>query len=124
MEYPDGYKFWYLNGIELSEKKFMKQKWIEALRSGKYKQAYGWLKCDEGYCCLGVLCEIHPNVEFIEKNGMTGFSYKGEFMYGLLSHHFVEDIKLGLDDMRALSTMNDLRGKTFDEIADWIEKNV
>lgn len=40
----------------------IKQKWIDALRSGKYRQALGSLK--EGsnkYCCLGVLCDIYIN---------------------------------------------------------------
>lgn len=33
--------------------------WVEALRSGKYKQTKGKLKSRNGaYCCLGVLCEV------------------------------------------------------------------
>lgn len=32
---------------------------IEALRSGKYKQSHHFLRTDEGYCCLGVACEIY-----------------------------------------------------------------
>lgn len=35
-----------------------KEKWLEALRSGKYPQTKHRLKTSEGYCCLGVLCEI------------------------------------------------------------------
>lgn len=38
--------------------KEIKGKWIAALKSGKYKQAIGGLKSDNGYCCLGVLCDI------------------------------------------------------------------
>jgi len=39
------------------------QKWVKALRSGKYKQATGQLKRqDDGgsttFCCLGVACEL------------------------------------------------------------------
>ena len=34
------------------------QKWVEALRSGKYKQATNRLKSNKGYCCLGVAKEI------------------------------------------------------------------
>lgn len=30
-------------------------KWMAALRSGEYKQAYGALSVGNGYCCLGVL---------------------------------------------------------------------
>ena len=42
------------------------QKWVAALRSGKYKQTDGKLRSYEpdecgkySYCCLGVLCELH-----------------------------------------------------------------
>lgn len=36
----------------------LKQKWIEALRSGKYVQTHSHLNNPDGYCCLGVLCDI------------------------------------------------------------------
>ena len=36
----------------------VKDKWVAALKSGKYKQARGYLKTENGYCCLGVLCEL------------------------------------------------------------------
>jgi len=34
------------------------KKWVEELRSGKYKQGSEYLCKDNHYCCLGVLCEI------------------------------------------------------------------
>ncbi|NBQ68164.1 MAG: hypothetical protein EBU46_04735, partial [Nitrosomonadaceae bacterium] len=42
----------------------IKQRWLNALRSGKYKQGEGSLRQldNEGkpqYCCLGVLCDLH-----------------------------------------------------------------
>jgi hypothetical protein len=40
-------------------KKRIKNKWIKALRGGDYKQTTGALRDDEGFCCLGVLCNIH-----------------------------------------------------------------
>jgi hypothetical protein len=37
----------------------IKERWLAALRSGKYKQGRGKLKTvDDEYCCLGVLCEL------------------------------------------------------------------
>lgn len=39
--------------------KRVKKKWIKALESGKYKQTTGKLKGKQGYCCLGVLCDLH-----------------------------------------------------------------
>lgn len=38
--------------------KKIKTKWLKALRSGKYKQAKGYLFDGEGHCCLGVLCRV------------------------------------------------------------------
>lgn len=38
--------------------------WLNALKSGKYDQTTEVLKDDTGYCCLGVACDIHPDVKF------------------------------------------------------------
>ena len=39
------------------------QKWVDALRSGKYTQTRGVLRNDEGnepkFCCLGVACDLY-----------------------------------------------------------------
>ena len=37
----------------------VKQKWIDALRSGDYEQGSEKLRSVSGYCCLGVLCDIY-----------------------------------------------------------------
>ena len=34
------------------------RKWVEALRSGKYKQGKISLQNANGFCCLGVACDI------------------------------------------------------------------
>lgn len=36
----------------------VKEKWLKALRSGEYKQTIRFLHTKEGFCCLGVLCDI------------------------------------------------------------------
>lgn len=33
----------------------LKTRWLEALRSGKFKQGFGQLEDEVGFCCLGVL---------------------------------------------------------------------
>jgi hypothetical protein len=33
-------------------------KWIDALKSGKYKQTHAALRFDDGFCCLGVACDL------------------------------------------------------------------
>jgi hypothetical protein len=35
---------------------------IEALRSGKYQQIHGSLRSNEGFCCLGVACDIYTKI--------------------------------------------------------------
>lgn len=35
-----------------------KKLWLKALRSGEYSQVRGQLQSDEGYCCLGVACDV------------------------------------------------------------------
>ncbi len=40
--------------------KKVKKLWVAALNSGNYKQCRGQLNdCIGGYCCLGVLCDLH-----------------------------------------------------------------
>ena len=34
-------------------------KWARALESGEYRQATGQLRSVNGFCCLGVLCNLH-----------------------------------------------------------------
>lgn len=36
--------------------------WLDVLVSGQYKQTQGALSNAQGFCCLGVLCDIHSNV--------------------------------------------------------------
>ena len=39
------------------------ERWIEALESGKYPKTQGMLRNDDGYCCLGVVCDVaDPNL--------------------------------------------------------------
>jgi hypothetical protein len=50
----------------------LKSKWLTALRSGNYKQSKMQLKSDDGYCCLGVLCEVSGEGEFVEEYNELG----------------------------------------------------
>lgn len=33
-------------------------RWIEALESGEYQQGQGYLRSNDGFCCLGVVCDL------------------------------------------------------------------
>ena len=37
----------------------VKKQWVEALRSGEYEQTDCALHDERGFCCLGVLCDLH-----------------------------------------------------------------
>jgi hypothetical protein len=105
----------------------VKARWLVGLRSGAYKQAQKRLRVGDAFCCLGVLCDIlkdDPEVNgvwtsctgeprFIEED-VPGYctSWPGS------KTHKRAGIKVSCD---ILATMND-NGKTFEEIADFIEK--
>lgn len=46
----------------------VKAKWLEALRSGEYKQGREYLRRGNYYCCLGVLCDIAVKEGVISEN--------------------------------------------------------
>lgn len=123
--------------------------WLAALRSGKYKQSGGWLKSPDGYCCLGVLCEI-AGYKSSQIGGTCLFHDKPQepAMYGVYLpqsavklarfygslgkfHKQVKFPKLVYGENAghtSLASMNDarmigtnLRPFTFKEIADYIE---
>lgn len=54
----------------------IKNQWVATLRSGKFPQGRGALaKADDNtHCCLGVLCEIVPGVEKVEREDLSGIS--------------------------------------------------
>ncbi len=45
----------------------IKKRWTDALRCGKYRQAHGALRDEDGaFCCLGVLCDLHAKAHNFE----------------------------------------------------------
>lgn len=96
-----------------------KKRWVEALRSGEYKQGKCQLynKRTDTYCCIGVYAAVnnirlsYEGLEMIDASGKPN-GYKPLRM--LLSQGVVYD----------LWNMNDTEGKSFSEIADYIEKNL
>lgn len=99
----------------------VKAKWLEALRSGRYKQGQGELRTvDNCFCCLGVLCDVlDPN----GWNDQRDHEYDNDISGGSLSltmnHNFV-----GVGDEGTLIEMNDTEHKSFAQIADYIESNL
>jgi hypothetical protein len=110
-----------------------KKKFVSALRSGDYTQGSSALRAIETvydekkkkevskatYCCLGVACHIA---------GATGITDKAYVMNEkrsvIKSINKVPSLLQGEDGIpQQLASMND-SGKTFAEIADWIETNL
>ena len=105
--------------------KALKKKWVAALRSGKYRQGRARL-CTPAkhgghvkYCCLGVLCEISK----AEKIWRDAYGYLGSDSYVFVPDRLAEEIDLQNNDQIDLAAMND-DGKSFREIANWIEENL
>ena len=99
--------------------------WVAALRSGKYSQTTGTLRDEVGFCCLGVACDLsdpegwvdigQPEFRFVynrEDSQLQERSY--------LPPHIRE--QLGVNNLLEITLveMND-NGKSFEEIADYIE---
>lgn len=111
--------------------------WVEALRSGKYKQTSGHLKDKRGYCCLGVLCEISGKVSFNKLFNIFGnYSIGSEKMTTVLpievrNEFGLYDYEGGIPnkcieidgiEYECLAEAND-KGVPFNKLADWIEEN-
>ena len=111
------------------------KKWVAALRSVEFKQAYGTLGGpDMGYCCLGVACVVYERETGKKLPKEVGGSYaEGDLCGGAWAdvRHWV-----GLDDGcggfrfvvaagdafdDGLANLNDSREFGFDQIADIIE---
>lgn len=103
----------------------MKQKWLEALRSGKYQQGKHYLRTTQDqYCCLGVLCDL-DGVEWKRSNSgcWDPTTQEGDYNFVGLGHRQHE--RLGITHVQSghLMAMNDT-GHTFLEIAEWIEEHL
>lgn len=99
-------------------KKSIADKWIKALRSGKYKQTKNKLTNGKEFCCLGVLCEIAPKIttKSVLHTDETLRKYPKVMQWaGIKSTN-------GHYGKSTLTIDNDF-GNSFNSIADIIEKN-
>lgn len=99
----------------------IKAKWIAALRSGKYPQTSMMLRGRGGFCCLGVLCDVVMPTGWHESTHQTEWTHIGNF--STVDDEIKEEIDLTEASEAVLMDMNDA-GKSFAEIALYIEKNL
>lgn len=107
-----------------------KTKWVEALRSGEYDQGNGFLHKKGRFCCLGVACVImdytktdldHAHVILKgEENLRRDFRKIPKAIKGH-GHGNSESVGGYNPVVEFLVHLND-NGRSFEEIADWIEK--
>lgn len=129
--------------IKLPEK--FKQEWLKALRSGDYKQGgmlYEKLDGKDTYCCLGVAGKIAGLTnEELDRKGVYSTScfmerdlikFNEVLPDMLVSHNDLDvahHLQLKLAKFNDGTThpnpdVKDIPPKTFEEIADWIEKTL
>lgn len=124
------------------------KKWLAALRSDKFTQARGKLRVEDGFCCLGVACELYseenPDAYWSTLKKLSYFNTEKEVT---IKNVFLgetdvlpDQVKdwLGLQDrdgtfaevmidgdeakrVNALTTLNDRLRMSLKEIADFIE---
>ena len=58
---------------KIAEWKRNRKKWVNALRSGEYRQAKERLFDGDAYCCLGVLCRVAGINAVLEEDGSYTF---------------------------------------------------
>jgi hypothetical protein len=111
----------------LEQQKDNRKLWVEALRSGKYRQARALLKNANGaMCCLGILADLagcdwhwseyHGEFKADDKSGIC--PVKAMEFVGLFRPH--GDYDDGSDSGQCLTRVND-EGASFEKIADIIE---
>lgn len=113
----------------------IKQKWVDALRSGVYQQTNGYLKRRDGFCCLGVLCDVvkdELNLEWQASDDIETFteyiiSNQASYLPIVVLNHCginnVNPLVIYHGEPKFLAELNDSR-ISFDEIANIIEEQM
>jgi hypothetical protein len=101
----------------------LKENWVEALRSGRYEQAYSYLRHGGGFCCLGVLCDIVDPAKWSGDGDLKQYVDGNDVCMGFLPFSIKDSAGITQEEETRLSVMND-EGKPLSEIADYIEKHL
>lgn len=117
--------------IKTPEDLAMLEKWIEALRSGEFKQTTHRLQDSQGYCCLGVACELlipekkknKTNYGFLSRS-LPEYQEFAPLFLKLINDDFTEitrEASNGLEVGQSLTSLNDSLGFDFNEISDILQ---
>jgi hypothetical protein len=112
----------------------VKEKWIAALRSGEYIQGSGALKYrdyvqgETCHCALGVLCEVvapegfkqHP--VFLKYSHQFEGTKKAQECYP--NQNKLKELGIYPSMFKKIAMLNDDQQRSFEYIADFVEKNL
>lgn len=99
-----------------------KRLWLEALRSGEYKQGRKVLKTNsELFCCLGVYADA---VEQVSWEPTRSYHYQFVSNDGVPQNTGLPASMVEREHQAHLIYLNDTEVQTFDQIANWIEENI
>ena len=102
----------------------VKNKWVGALRSSDYEQGRQQLCDGERFCALGVLCDTLGLGFSVLSDGRRAYrdrdGYRDSRVFPM---HVSEEIGLAGIEISDIAKMND-EGRTFGEIADYIEREL
>ena len=115
----------------------LKAAWLADLRSGKHPQAKGGLRTEDGFCCLGRLCDAAGATwTRVARRGFS-FYYCEYGTDSLATEEILNELGISEEIMNVAMTMNDgislhhynielpgfeRRVHSFEEIADWLER--
>lgn len=107
----------------------LSKRWIAALRSGEYKQTSSCLRKGDCFCAIGVLCNIVDKGYWKEASDIMigeyyqfgGFSISNTGPYATIVDRLGGGESVHEYVLDKVTTMNDKEGKSFNEIADWLE---
>lgn len=109
----------------------LKERWIDALYSGEYKQGHAYLCKGDEYCCLGVLFDIESDTDWLDVSEKHPCGLKTVWQaegtdacdktqgVAMPPNSFLRKIGLSLDDAAHLAELND-GGYSFNELAEEI----
>jgi hypothetical protein len=114
--------------------KWVKRKWVRALRSGEYAKGKWrlWSREYGGYCCLGVLlCEMTPEFVRVEDGEAwigEGKEFDPDNKYDPVNNQWIPDDLATLwgldgDTQRLLASLND-EERDFGPVIAYIERHL
>lgn len=105
-------------------KKSCLEKWLKALESGSYIQGSGALRTEEGFCALGVLCDISALGEWRDDSNSDKKLYFDRINY--LPQEVADWAGMTSDESRSLTAFlivfNDKEKRTFGQLAKIIKE--